>query len=66
MVIELVSGPATLNAGVLTLDSVPGTVELRATQAGDSNWQAADEVLRTIEVVESADGVFEDRFEQGD
>jgi len=66
VVIELVSGPATLDANVLTLTGVPGTVELRATQAGDSNWQAADEVLRTIEIVESVDGVFEDRFEQGD
>jgi len=34
VVIELVSGPATLDANVLTLTGVPGTVELRATQAG--------------------------------
>jgi lysophospholipase L1-like esterase len=61
--IELLSGPASLVDGVLTLDGVPGLVELRAAQAGDGNWQAAEIQTRSIEIIEVADPLFQDRFQ---
>ncbi|MEN1728533.1 MAG: MBG domain-containing protein [Pseudomonadota bacterium] len=61
--IDLISGPATLVDGVLTLDGVVGQVELRATQAGDDNWQPAQVETRIIEIVPLGDLLFQDRFQ---
>jgi hypothetical protein len=50
----LVSGPATVTAGgLITLAGTPGTVTVRASQAGDANYNAAADVERTFNVVES-------------
>ncbi|HWB02653.1 MAG TPA: CSLREA domain-containing protein [Verrucomicrobiales bacterium] len=47
--LELLSGPATLNGGTLTL-AAPGMVALRASQAGTETEAAALSVVRVIEV----------------
>ena len=60
---ELLSGPATLSANVLTLTGATGTIVVRASQPGDANWQAAEPVERSIEVVERIDVIFGDRFD---
>jgi len=49
---ELVSGPATLNGNVLTLNGQQGTVKVKANQEGNSQWQPAPSVTRTFEVVD--------------
>jgi hypothetical protein len=46
---SLISGPATLLGNVLTLNG-PGTVKVRATQAGNADFLAATPVERTITV----------------
>jgi lysophospholipase L1-like esterase len=61
--IELVSGPASLDASVLTLNGQPGIVEVRATQPGNDNWQPAEPASRSIEILEVFDPLFHDRFE---
>ncbi len=60
---QLVSGPATLNNNLLTLTGVTGTIVVAASQSGDNNWQPAETVERSIEVVEFTDELFEDAFE---
>ena len=45
----LVSGPATLTANTLTITGV-GTIVIRATQGGDSNYAAASNVQKAITV----------------
>jgi hypothetical protein len=51
---SLVSGPATVSAGgQITLTGTPGTVVVRASQAGDANYNAAADVDRSFNVVES-------------
>ena len=50
----LVSGPATVSAGgLITLTGTPGTVVVRASQAGDANYNAAADVERTFNVTGS-------------
>lgn len=61
--LEVVSGPASLVGQDLLLEGTPGTVLIRASQPGDSNWMAAEAVERAIEVVEATDELFGDRFE---
>jgi len=61
--IDLLSGPASLVDGLLTLDGVPGVVVLQATQSGNGNWQAAEAQTRSIEIIEVPDSLFEDRFQ---
>lgn len=60
---DLISGPATLSGNVLTLTGAVGTIVVEASQPGDNNWQSAETVERTIEVVEFTDELFEDQFE---
>ena len=62
---DLISGPATLAGNVLTLNGTTGTIVVEATQPGNDNWQAADPVERSIEVIELVDDLFQDRFELG-
>jgi hypothetical protein len=51
---SLVSGPATVTAtGQITLTGTPGTVVVRASQAGDANYNPATDVERSFNVVES-------------
>ncbi|MBE6336373.1 MAG: T9SS type A sorting domain-containing protein [Lentimicrobiaceae bacterium] len=50
---ELLEGPATLSANVLTLTGEAGIVKVKAVQEGDgTQWQAAPPVTRTFEVVD--------------
>ena len=49
---EMISGPATLNGNVLTLTGEVGTVSLKATQAGNDEWLAAPDVVKTFEVID--------------
>ena len=48
---EVTSGPAVLEGNVLSFTG-SGTVVVTASQAGDANWEAAEEVMRTFEVAE--------------
>jgi hypothetical protein len=50
---SLVSGPATVSSsGVVTLTGTPGTVTVRASQAGNINYTAASNVDRSFAVVD--------------
>ena len=52
VILQVISGPATLDQdGILTLDSV-GTVKVQALQAGNGSFAAAPALLRTITVKE--------------
>lgn len=51
---EILSGPATINGTLITLDGTPGIVRVRASQEGDENWLAAPAVIREFEVVDPA------------
>ncbi|MEL6926776.1 MAG: hypothetical protein AAFO94_22235, partial [Bacteroidota bacterium] len=50
---EIVSGPATISGTTITLDGVPGTVVVRATQAGNNQYNAATPVERDFIVGEA-------------
>lgn len=54
----LLSGPATLSGATLTLAGVPGSVVLRATQAGNLEYAAAPAVERTLLVTPLIAGRF--------
>ncbi len=54
----LASGPATLSGNVLTLRGAPGTVMIRATQAGNDSYNAATEVVRSFAVIGVGQQVF--------
>lgn len=47
---EIVSGPATVSGNTVTLGGTTGTVVVRATQAGNTNWNAATPVERSFTV----------------
>lgn len=51
---ELVEGPATIGAGNLVTFSGAGRVSIRATQAGNSNYEPATPVTRSFHVSRSA------------
>lgn len=57
----VMDGPATISANILTLTGLLGTVTVRASQQGGSEWQPATPVLQSFEVVElpnSDGGIF--------
>jgi uncharacterized repeat protein (TIGR01451 family) len=47
----LVSGPATLSGNMVTLDGTAGTVTIKASQAGDVQYNPAPDVLRSFAVI---------------
>ncbi len=49
---ELMEGPATINGNILTLTGETGFVKFKATQAGNSDWLPAPDVVKTFEVVD--------------
>jgi hypothetical protein len=59
----LISGPAILDGNELMLTGAAGTLVVEASQPGNNNWQAAEPVIRTIQVIERLDTLFDDRFE---
>ncbi|MEO5958296.1 MAG: immunoglobulin domain-containing protein [Opitutaceae bacterium] len=54
--LDVVSGPATVAGSTVTL-TAPGTVTLRATQAGNANFAAANPVTRTFIVAPTGTSV---------
>jgi autotransporter-associated beta strand protein len=50
---EVLSGPATVNGSQIVISGT-GTVQLRATQAGDANWLAAIPVSQSFTVAKGA------------
>ena len=52
---SVASGPATISGNVLTLGSIPGTIVVRAMQAGNGIFAAAPTVIQTM-LLASADG----------
>ena len=52
----LLGGPATLNGNTLTLTGQPGTVVVRADQAGNAQYNAAPSVTQTFTVTEPGNG----------
>ncbi len=52
---ELLEGPATIDGNVLTLTGESGIVEVKASQNGNNEWQAAPSVTRTFEVINPDD-----------
>ena len=51
---NIVSGPATINGNTITLTGALGTVIVKATQEGNTNYNAATEVNRSFEVFDAA------------
>ena len=49
---EMMEGPATINDNILTLTGETGIVKFKATQAGNSDWLPAPDVVKTFEVVD--------------
>ncbi len=47
---EIISGPASISGNTITLNGTTGQVTVRATQAGDANWNPATPVERTFNV----------------
>ena len=52
---EIISGPATIEGNILTLTGEVGTVSLKASQAGNDEWLAAPDVVKTFEVIDHTD-----------
>ena len=48
----MISGPATIDGNILTLTGETGTVSLKATQAGNDEWLAAPDVVKTFQVID--------------
>ncbi|MEZ4963315.1 MAG: PQQ-dependent sugar dehydrogenase [Saprospiraceae bacterium] len=53
---SLVSGPATLNGSQVTLTGATGTVTIRASQAGNAQYNPAPDVLRSFGVAQPGSG----------
>lgn len=49
---EMISGPATIEGNIMTLTGETGTVSLKATQAGNDEWLAAPDMVKTFEVID--------------
>ena len=49
---EIVSGPATISDNTITLDGDEGTVVVRASQSGDNDYNAAEDVEQSFTVSE--------------
>jgi Peptide-N-glycosidase F, N terminal./Peptide-N-glycosidase F, C terminal. len=49
---EMIEGPASISGNTLTLTGETGIVKFRATQAGDTTWLPAPEVIKSFEVVD--------------
>ncbi len=49
---EMISGPATIEGNILTLTGETGTVSIKASQAGNDNWLAAPDVVKTFDVID--------------
>ena len=54
--LEIISGPATLSGNTVTLDGTAGQVTVRASQAGNAQYNPAPDVLRTFAVNEPGQG----------
>ncbi|WP_169513390.1 Ig-like domain-containing protein [Flexithrix dorotheae] len=50
---SIVSGPATVSGNTVSLTGQAGTVTVRASQAGDANYQAASDVDQSFNVTQS-------------
>lgn len=51
---EVISGPATVDGNVITLEGVAGEVVVEATQPGNGEWDPADPVINTFMVIDPA------------
>ena len=49
---QLISGPASISGNTLTLNGSAGTVTVRASQAGNANYNAAPSITRNFNVTE--------------
>lgn len=49
---EVVSGPATIDGNTVTLDGVPGEVVIKASQPGDDNYDPADDLFNSFQVLD--------------
>lgn len=49
---EILSGPATVAGNIVTLTGATGTVVVRATQAGDAQYEAAAPIINSFEVLD--------------
>ncbi len=52
--LEVLSGPATINGNTVTLTGATGEVQIKASQAGDANWDPAPDVTNTFLVLDPA------------
>lgn len=48
--LQIISGPATINGNTITLNGTIGTVTVKASQPGNSQFQPAPDVFRSFEV----------------
>ncbi|GJM36135.1 MAG: hypothetical protein DHS20C18_51360 [Saprospiraceae bacterium] len=49
---EIVSGPATINGGEVTLTGVAGEVVVKASQAGDGTYNPAEDLVNSFQVLD--------------
>ncbi|MGK0377084.1 LamG-like jellyroll fold domain-containing protein [Patiriisocius sp. Uisw_017] len=58
---EVISGPATVAGNTLTLDGVPGEVTVKASQAGNADWDPAEDIFATFQVLDPAQVLVESK-----
>lgn len=63
--VEVVSGPASVNENTITLNSTPGTVILKYSQAGNEEYNPAPEVFDNFEVLDDPPTVVLDSPAEG-
>jgi concanavalin A-like lectin/glucanase superfamily protein/peptide-N-glycosidase F-like protein/type IX secretion system substrate protein len=49
---EVVSGPVTLNGDMVSLNGTPGEVTIKASQAGNGTYDAADDLFNSFQVID--------------
>jgi len=54
---EVVSGPASIDGNICTLEGTPGEVEIKATQPGNGTYNPADPVYNTFMVIDPSENV---------
>ena len=54
---EIVSGPATLNGDMVTLDGTPGEVMVKASQGGNGTFDPAEDLFNSFQVIDPQENV---------
>lgn len=55
--LEIVSGPASINGDIITLDGTPGEVIVKASQPGDGTFDPASDLFNSFQVIDPNENV---------